>query len=146
MGRLARNRSEPHRGIGEKLIPLVGIAAATGSHNVLPGVGAASTPWMHVVDALSPTPAVLAAMPISREDASAAQGGAPTERHSNVIPQLDDAWDFDHEVLGPQLTIRGVHQVGLAAQHQHAGATLRHDAQWLVSRVEYEGRCHGARP
>lgn len=118
---------EGHRGLRRSAISFAGVARPAGSNDVLPGVVATAGPGEYVVQILSRSSAVLAAVPIPGKHRSAVEWNPAVKRNSDIPAQSHDGGDRNPEVLRCPRFVSGVDELGLLVDEQHYGAARRHD-------------------
>lgn len=134
----------------EQAVGLARVARPTGGHAVLPGVPAASAARHHVVDGVRPLPAVGACLTVPAQHPGPGHGHRRAVGHPDVAGQPHHRRRGDGQALRTErVTLqRGLHQLGLAAEHQHHRAPRGHDRERLKCRIEQEhsGRHRAATP
>src|ERR1700722_13340920 len=102
----------------EQSVFLGRVAPAARRDDVVPGVEAAATFRHDVVDVLSRSAAVLAAMAVAGEHCPPGDRHARLARNPNVLPEPDDGWLGEGSSLRVVLTSGAVQHLGLRAQDE----------------------------
>ena len=138
-GRARRHPQFPTQ-LAEQPVSLTVIAQRAAGHAVFPTMLAPSTARHHMVDGFRAGSAIATAVTVPVHQGRPGHRNPRPVRHPHERAQLDHRRGYDAGGRGMQYQARGVtmHDIGLAAHHQHDCPTQRQRGQRLEARIEQQ--------